>query len=1233
MTPQRLIRTLTFGLLTTGVSVSLWGQLYTGSISGQVTDQSGAVITSANVIATDVERRYTYAAQTDSSGRYAIHEVPPGQYTLSVEVKGFKKYVREAFAVDVGSAVTVNAMLPVAAGSVEVVVTDTGAPLLQTEDATVGQTINHTFVNDLPLIGRSVTDLVYLSPGVNPAAGQAYGPPSLSGLDITQLRQTNFVSNGSRNAQSDMLVDGISATEPENNGGSSWAIFSPNVDSVQEFKVQQGNFSAEYGQSGSTIINAVTRSGTNSYHGSVYTFARNNVTDARNYFSTGPLPPVHWYDYGGTAGGPIIKNKTFFFVDYDGWRSHNLITQSGAVPTALERTGDFSELCGYNGGTFNAQGLCLDSSNNIVGQIFDPFVVTANPDGSWTHTNFIPFNKIQNYISPGNSLSPNGILPPNTPGNLLDPVSLKLVGYYPLPNLTSSFPGFDPLFFNWAGQGASKTALNQLDVKVDHRFNPNNQLAVRFFRGWGSNDNGAEIWHNPGDPYFAGAQVTRSIGLAINFNKTISPTMFLSLSAGDSYNHVKAQTPLNGGQFSSASPVKTLGMPSYIADSGDNAFPQVYVNEASDVGVGDSAWTNYSPGAETRHLLGSVTKILGKHELKFGAELRLMYLNVTFNFAPSGIYNIDRWATAQYQNSSNAVGGNAFASFMVGENDGWGYYEIPVQPAMGQHKTAQFVQDNWKVTSNLTLNLGVRYDIEFPRTERHDRMSYFDPTLPSPVTAPASSGLQLQGAWAFTGVNGVGRTINPTYWGEVQPRFGFAYRLGNLTSIRGGYGVYYDQSLTGLAGPGALGNQGYQSLTNNQNWVSGQIGVPNSFLRNPYPQGILQPCGRSCGPGYLLGQSNVEVPIKQWNRVPQEQTWTLGIERQLPWNTLVEADYIGKKGTHLYFGGLTALDFLPPSAAQQFLANPAAATAEVPDPLAGQPGQPDMIPQWRLWAPYPQYGSNDGGFGADLFGTANPVANSIYNSLQLKAEKRMSSGLQFLASYVWSKSMDDSSVDYNNTEFLSAGYYGNSTGVQNPFNLKGERALSWFNTPKVFQFTWVYQMPFGRGKILGNNMNRWLDFALGGWQLNGTYRWDDGTPLIIGLAASQPLPTYGQRPNMIGKLRQASGVNINHYFACSQPDCSDVIATPAAFAFGNEPRTDPNVRAPGNNIVSASLFKSFPLGFREGARAEFRLEFFNVLNHPVFAPPDSNFGDANFGKITSQLNQPRLGQIGLKLYF
>jgi len=1210
-------------MLALSLPIPLWGQLYTGSISGQVADPSGAVIPGATVTATDLERKYVHTTTTDTTGRYVIRAIPPGHYTLSVEANGFNRYVREQFGVDVNASVTVDAVLQVKTGAQSIVVTDRDTPILQTENASIGQTIDRKLINDLPLIGRGVADLIYLAPGVNPATGNAYGPVSLSSLDVTLRTQTNFVSNGTRNAQSDILVDGVSATLPENNGGITWTIFTPNVDSVQEFKVQQDNFSAEFGQTGTAVVNAITRSGTNEFHGTGYWFVRNNITNANNFFSNAngtPLPPIHWNNYGGTVGGPIKKNKTFFFANYDGWRSKNLHTASGAVPTALQRSGDFSELCSYYGAQFDANGRC----SNPNGQIWDPFTATVNADGSgWTRQNYIPFNKLNTYISPGNPASPQGNLP-LTPGNLIDPVSAKLAAYYPSPNISPGAPGYDPLFFNWYGQGAAATVNNEISIKVDHQLNSNNLLAVKFFHGWGNNDNGADMFHTPIDPFYASSQVSSITGGTVNFTSTISPTMIVTVSAGDSRASIVSQTPLNGGKYKDLSPVTTLGMPPYIADSGWNAFPQVYINEGSDIGIGGSAWANYSPGAEVRHLLGSVTKILGKHELKGGAEWRLTYLNQTFNESPAGIYNMDRWGSSQMQNpGGGSNGGNGFATFMMGMNDGWGNYQIPIRPAIAAKKVGMYVQDNWKVTSNLTLNLGLRYDIELPRTERYDRMSFFDPSLPSPLNN--AGGLDLHGAMAFTGVNGVGRNIHPTYWAEIQPRFGFAYRLGKLTSIRGGYGIYYDQTLTGLVGLGGYTFDGYASYTNNNSviWVS--PGVPGSFLRNPYPNGLVQPCGTNCGSGYLLGQY-VRVPVPQWNKTPQEQSWSLGIQRQLPWSLLGEATYIGKKGTHLYGGGINSLNYLPPAAAQRFLADPGAATAEVPNPLAGQMGQPATLQQFRLWLPYPQYGGDT--FDPGLYGIANPIGDSSYHSLQLKLEKRFSNGLHFLGSWVWSKSIDDASVTGTNTTLL-----GGSVSLQNPFDLRGERALSQFNIPQVLQLAWVYELPFGRGRTFGNDMNRWVDLALGGWQINGSYRWDEGQPLAIGLASIQPLPTYGQRPNMLSELKQAPGVNINNYFACNTPDCSDVIANPPPYAFGNASRTDPHLRAPGNNIVSASLFKSFPLGFRETARAELRLEFFNALNHPVFAGPNTTFADPNFGKVTSQLNQPRQGQLGLKLYF
>jgi hypothetical protein len=291
----------------------------------------------------------------------------------------------------------------------------------------------------------------------------------------------------------------------------------------------------------------------------------------------------------------------------------------------------------------------------------------------------------------------------------------------------------------------------------------------------------------------------------------------------------------------------------------------------------------------------------------------------------------------------------------------------------------------------------------------------------------------------------------------------------------------------------------------------------------------------------------------------------------------------------------------------------------VPNPFSGS-GENATVPQWKLWRAYPQYDNQN---AVALAGTANPESSSIYHSLQVSAQKRYSNGLQFLANYVWSKSIDDASVIGANTTFL-----GGSVSLQDPNNFRGERSLSQFNIPQVFNFAFVYELPFGRGAKFGRTMNVWEDMVAGGWHVNATYRLDDGQPLAIGLNSTTALPTYNQRPQMLGTLKKNSGVNIDKFFA--NPE---VIGTPAPYMDGNESRTDSHLRAPGGNTMNASMFKDFPMGFREGARAQIRGEFTNVLNHPVFGVPNTTYGNPLFGMITSQANSPRTGEVGLKLYF
>src|SRR5262249_17472609 len=388
----------------------------------------------------------------------------PSTYNIRAEAAGFRTEIQNGIVVDVNKNLTVNFSLQVGATQQSVEVS-TQAVELATQDAVNGQELNRTFINDLPLVGRAVFDLALLTPGISQPAGNTFGPNTMA---------NNFISDGSRNAQADILIDGVSTVGTEQNTAIVNPLYTPSVDSVQEFKVQQTNFSAEVGFSGATVVNVVTRSGTNSFHGSAYEFLRNDKLNANNYFNNQAgieKPPVRWNDFGVTVGGPIIKNRTFFFFDYEGSRASNSVTKNAGVPSALERTGDFGELCGYFGGSFNAIGQCLNSDGrNSDGQIWDPYtgVFDVNQVGP-VRQNFIPFNNLATYTSPGNPKLTTAHPIPNGPGNIIDPVAFKMIQLFPLPNLNVGTGSYDYLN-NWVGTGADRNRNDQIDIKIDHRF-------------------------------------------------------------------------------------------------------------------------------------------------------------------------------------------------------------------------------------------------------------------------------------------------------------------------------------------------------------------------------------------------------------------------------------------------------------------------------------------------------------------------------------------------------------------------------------------------------------------------------------------------------------------------------------------------------------------------------------------------------------------------------------------
>jgi hypothetical protein len=1218
--------------------VMLMAQAYFGTVSGEITDSSGALIQGARVTLTDQEKGFTYTATTDASGHYLLATIPPGSYTVTTEMQGFQKEVRTNVRVNVTENATANFRMKVSSAT-QTVEVQAQSQTLSTEDAVTGQVVNRKFINDLPLVDRYVLDFVSLAPGVT-------DPSDSSGVNYTG---TNFISNGSRNASADILMDGASITNFEPNGGITNVTYTPSADAVEEFKVEQTNFSAEYGFSGASVVNMVTRSGGNSFHGSAYDYLRNSITDANDWFANeagNPLPPVHRNNYGGTIGGPIKKNKLFFFFDWDGTRSSNLSTAVAGVPSAAERTGNFGELCSANGGTFNAAGQC----SVAAGQIWDPYSGTFQtpadpslPAGAYRSA-FVPFNNLATYTSPGSPNLPANLQPPSGPGNLIDPVALKLMNLFPQPNFAAG-----GAYNNWRGSGASTSSSDQFDAKIDFRISDKHLLSGKFSHGW-NNNSPYDCFGNFADPCGSGPNKGWAWLFALNDTYTFSPTLILTSTLGFTRGgeNIDAYNGLN------KDPLGTLGFPSYLGTNGFLGVPAIGINDYSAAGamnIGQDPYGNYRQGQDTGQLSELLTKIHGNHELKFGFEGRIHQQNYIQTNAPLGLFGFNALGSSQCPVFDvTQCGGDSMASFLMGQmtNSGAGLayattYEIEIEPATTSYQYAGFAQDNWKITPKLTLNLGLRYDVSLPRTERFNRMNWFDPNVVNPLNGGKLSYTdpitgqnvtrQLMGGEVFASPQT--RTNWVTDWKDIQPRFGFAYQFDSKTVVRGGYGIYYSQSRNGANGLLSYGSQGFNQYTTAVTTYQNDGATPYLHLDNPYPNGLIQPPGSSLGLLNDVGYGAIG-PIRNsfYGRTPYEQSWSFGIQRQLTPSMVFSVDYLGKKGTRLYFQGLNTLNILPASVENMTPSQIGNLTNYVPNPFASiltgsyysnSSLTSPTVQAFQLLLPYPQFTS--------VSSDEPPTAYSMYHALQITLEKRYSNGLQLSANYTFSKSIDDSSIYDDNVSWLtntSSWLYS----VQDPNKPWLDKALSVFDIPNVFKLNYSYDLPFGRGRKFGSDMPRVLDLLVGGWRTAGIWTVHDGFPLTIGSEnGGTPIPTYGQqRPDIVGTVARNTGPEsswVNQYFA--NPSAFQLAAP---YTLGDAPRNLSAIRSPFFWTTNLSIAKDFSLSSKyEAMKLELRLDAQNAFNHPVFGTPNTQVGDPNFGLITSTSVGPRQGQLSLKFMF
>lgn len=709
--------------------------------------------------------------------------------------------------------------------------------------------------------------------------------------------------------------------------------------------------------------------------------------------------------------------------------------------------------------------------------------------------------------------------------------------------------------------------------------------------------------------------------------------------------------------FPKINPLKTLGLPDYLAtDNGPIAGPSVYIyggySTSSGYGIGVQSWSVYKNGNQVYHLLSTLTHMRGKHEIKFGGEWRVNRMNWFQDGTPGGLEIYDFMDTAQYLHNPDdttmaGIGGDAMASFLIGVgNPGqWGQYEISPHFSTQNLRYGTFVQDNWRATSKLTVNAGLRYDLEFPRTERYNRGSWFDPTLPIPIQpdmgalaeAPRTSDAQ-----SWPSILPTPNLSNPTgglvymhagerhpvdtYYKDFGPRLGLSYRLRDKLVLRSGYGLFYNPTEFGTTGAGPFGNEGFDASTNWLTTRNSDNVTPWGRLSDPFPDGLLYPTGPSQGPLTHLGLS-VNEPLRNENIPPYTQTWSGGLQYELPGNWLVEANYVGTKGTHLYYLGAGNQQYFGPWIEKE-ATDPALVTAlgaQVNNPYYGVINSPGCgicgptITADNLIRPYPQFS------GVSI--SMPPWANSIYNAMQLKVEKRLSKGLDMLITYTNSKSIDDASIG------TYTSWIGGFEKHRDPNNLKLERSLSEWDIPQVFQIAYLWQLPFGRGRKIGSTWNPVINAILGGWQTNGMWRFDNGQPIALGDSGDTAPDSYGGgSPNVSGRLKvnPKSQWFANGYFA----NASQVLSVPPNFTIGTAPRMEPNVRVPGTKNTTLSLFKDFSLNkLREGSKLQFRAEAFNALNHPQFGNINTTWNTGNFGDVQSQVNVPRQIQVALKLIF
>ncbi|HEX6773296.1 MAG TPA: TonB-dependent receptor [Acidobacteriaceae bacterium] len=1099
-------------LLPIAFCANAWAQI-AGGLQGRVTDASGAAIAGARVTATRTSTGVARTTATTGDGYYAVTQLEPGSYSVKVMAQGFATVLRQRVTVATGAAVRVDAALKPGGAQETITITD-DVPLLQSELSNIQTNIPGTTVQAIPLNTRNFIQLSTLAPGV------ALPPGTL----LPRI-------NGGRPRTNEYLYDGISALQPE----PGQVVFFPILDDIQEFTIESNNVPAEYGRFNGGVVNVTTRSGTNDFHGSLFEYLRNEDLNARNYFARQPVrkPEYRRNLYGGTIGGPVLRDRLFFFGDYQGIRQAIGVVRTSTIPTMAERQGIFTG----------------------VAKIYDPATTVFNGT-TYMRTGF-----------------PDDVI--TTPFDL---AAERLVSRLPAPTTSGTAN-------NYTRIADDVDHENQFDVRVDGAMGENDSAFGRY--SYYSEvaqpvsplpDGSGQISGSVlGSFNYSG--LTHILGQQAVFNEThtFTPHLLNDLRLG----YTRRGNTTEGVALSEPASA-ALGIPGIPANAAfNNALPLFTFTGYQQIGVSASTNSQYQTGVW--QFVDTVNWVRGAHSLKAGVDARWYQLNTVSPPNPTGSF---AFTTTGTNLPSVTDSGNSFASFLLGQVD---TFQVDLQQQKlrpRDHIQEFFAQDDWKATPRLTLNIGARWTLHHPSTEKNNQGAVFN---------LATQELD------YLGKNGYPNTARELHWGNVGPRVGLTYLVTPKTVARTGFGiVFIDQSgiTTPFTTPQFPFIQNVQQ--NTQDSVNAAFQLQNGPTVAPIP----------LTPNAGLGQSVYTADRKAGSGYVQQ--WNLAIQRAITPNLSFDVAYVG---SHIVHVGIPDSNLNQLTVDQ--LAEGNALLKKVPNPYYGQlpkssPIGGKTVATAQLLKPYPRF--QNVAIYRHNSGTTN------YNALEAKVEQRTSHGLTLLFSYTYSKLIDDASSVFSSTVLSSPN--SSSLVAADTYRPYLERDASSGDMTNVTALSAVYSLPAGRGHSFASSGI--ANALLGGWDVDAIMALQSGMPVTVTQATNNnAFAGFAlQRPFVHGGTSlPASERKPTRYFN------TDAFSTAPRFALGNASRNP--VRGPAYRDLDLALVKHFSLA--EKAQVEFRAELFDVTNTPAFSQPNGSFGSPAFGSITSTVTDPRVAQFALRI--